>query len=79
MLKTNLRAALEPSANMDVTAVQIDEQRGDAWPGPICPGSEPLLPIASSDPMVFEESSFVQLQDDELPSVEDAKVQAAQM
>merc|ERR1719263_199057 len=78
MLKTNLRAALEP-ATQEVTAVQLDEQRGDAWPGPICPGSEPLLPIASSNPMVFEEASFVQLQDDDLPSVEDAKIQAAQM
>ena len=78
MLKTNLRAALEP-ATQEVTAVQLDEQRGDAWPGPICPGSEPLLPIASSNPMVFEEASFVQLQDDDLPSVEDARVQAAQM
>lgn len=61
-----------------MAAVQLDEQRGDAWPGPILPGSEPIMPIPSSNPLVFEES-FVQIRDDELPSVEDAKVQAAQM
>ena len=59
-------------------AVQLDSKRGDAWPGPIVPGAEPIMPIASSDPDVFEES-FVQVQDDELPSVEDARAQAAQM
>ena len=36
------------------------------------------MPIASSNPDVFEES-FVQVKDDDLPSVEDARVQAAQM
>ena len=69
----------EPSSNPDVfTGVQLEESRGDAWPGPICPGSEPIMPIASSNPDVFEEA-FVQVRDDELPSVEDARAQAAAM
>lgn len=68
----------EPSSDpMVFSALQVSEQRGDAWPGPICPGSEPLLPIASSNPDVFEEA-FVQVRDD-LPSVEDARAQAAAM
>ena len=69
----------EPSSDpMVFSAIQVNERRGDAWPGPICPGSEPLLPIASSNPDVFEEA-FVQVRDDELPSVEDARAQAAAM
>jgi len=68
----------ESSDPMVFTAVQVNEQRGDAWPGPICPGSEPIYPIASSNPDVFEEA-FVQVRDDELPSVEDARAQAAAM
>jgi len=79
MLKTNLRAALEPEVIQEVTAVQLEEKRGDSWPGPILPGAEPLLPIASSNPMVFEESSFVQLSDSDLPTVAEARLQAAQM
>jgi hypothetical protein len=59
-------------------AVQLDAMRGDAWPGPILPGSEPILPISSSNPEVFEES-FVQIKDDDMPTVEDARAQAAQM
>lgn len=68
---------------------------GDSnWPAPILPGSEPVMPIKSSDPDVFVEpekpkkdekkddskpkdKSFVQLGDDDLPTVEDAKRQAA--
>lgn len=66
-----------PSSNPDVfSAVQVQEQRGDAWPGPILPGSEPIYPIESSPMDVFE-PSFVQVSDDELPSVEDARAQAA--
>ena len=45
----------------------------------ILPGPETLHPPApSSDPDVFTES-LVQLRDDDLPSVEDARTQAAQM
>ena len=29
-------------------AVQLDAKRGDAWPGPILPGSEPILPKPSA-------------------------------
>lgn len=78
MLKMKLSAALDQEQPTDITNVQLDSKRGDAWPGPILPGSEPILPIPSSNPMVFEES-FVQLQDDDLPSVQDARIQAAQM
>lgn len=68
-----------PSSNPEVFAfVQTNATRGDAWPGPILPGSEPIMPIPSSDPNVFSES-FVQLADEDLPSVEDARRQAAAM
>jgi hypothetical protein len=67
------------SSDPDVfEAVQLSSKRGDAWPGPILPGADPIMPMTSSDPDVFEES-FVQMRDDDLPSVEDARVQAAQM
>jgi len=69
-----------PSSDPDAfeyTSVQLS--RGDAWPGPILPGADPIMPISSSDPDVFEEPSLVQVTDDDLPSVEDAKIQAAQM
>ena len=68
-----------PSSDPDVfEGVQLSEMRGDAWPGPILPGADPIMPVTSSNPDVFEET-FVQVKDDELPSVEDAKLQAAQM
>ena len=68
-----------PSSDPDVfDGVQLKAERGDAWPGVILPGADPILPMTSSNPDVFEES-FVQVKDDELPSVEDAKMQAAQM
>ena len=80
MLKANLRKALDQSADIsDESALQIGASRGDSWPGPVLPGAEPIMPIGgSSNPEVFSES-FVQLGDDDLPSVEDAKIQAAQM
>jgi len=68
----------QPSVDPEATNVQLKSQRGDAWPGPILPGSEPIMPLASSNPDVFEES-FIQVKDDDLPSVEDARLQAAQM
>jgi len=44
------------SSDPDVfEAVQL--KRGDAWPGPILPGADPIVgPLQSSDPDVFEES-----------------------
>ena len=72
-------ATVLPSSDPDVfTGVQLKAERGDAWPGPIIPGSEPIMPIASSDPEVFEDT-LVQVRDDDLPSVADARIQAAQM
>ena len=69
----------QPSSDPDVfEAVQLNAKRGDAWPGPILPGADPIMPMTSSNPDVFEET-FVQMRDDDLPSVEDARVQAAQM
>ena len=68
-------ASSDPDA-FEYTAVQL--KRGDAWPGPILPGADPIMPVHSSDPDVFEET-LVQLRDDDLPSVEDARLQAAQM
>ena len=82
MLKSNLRKALESTETSDVpevTALQVGVSRGDSWPGPILPGADPIMPIGgSSNPMVFEET-FVQVADDDMPSVEEARQQAAQM
>ena len=82
MLKSNLRKALESTEATeatDISNLQVGVSRGDSWPGPILPGADPIMPLGgSSNPMVFEES-FVQVADDDLPSVEDARQQAAAM
>lgn len=65
-----------PSSNPDVfEGVQLSETQ---WPAAILPCSEPHEHLQSSNPDVFEET-FVQVKDDDLPSVEDARMQAAQM
>jgi len=66
---------------------------GDSnWPAPILPGSEPVMPMKSSDPDVFTEpepkkkeeekpkdKTFLQLSegDDDMPTVAEARNQAA--
>lgn len=73
-------ATVLPSSDPDVfTGVQLKAERGDAWPGPILPGNEPLTPVASEYIDMFEDKQYLQIQDDDLPSVEDARKQAAQM
>jgi len=67
-------ATVLPSSDPDVfTGVQLKAERGDAWPGPILPGSEPITPIESQYIDMFEDKQYVQLGDDDLPSVEDAR------
>jgi len=65
MLKTNLRAALERPSG-------ISRHDIDAY---ILPGSVPVMPIPSDS----TEVQLIQLRDDDLPTVADAKAQAAQM